>query len=497
MRITNKIVHIAIFSILGLMSCKKSYLDINTDPNFVTDVPPKVLLPAATVSLAFANGNELGKAAALLMQYNAGVGGVSSAYDTWIFNDFSSQWSNELYGQAMNNLGIIIQKTQLNSPVYSGIARLEFAYTASMATDLFGDVPYSQAAQGIDSTSGFPKVEKPRFDAQKDIYLGNSELGIISLLNVVRQGLAEISRPSLSKPGSDDVVYKGDLTKWTKFGNSLLLKLALQVSNKAPDTTRNVITDVLSKTFIGSDAGDGTGVSDFNVPWTVNNPNPYYLQDIGGSIPNTQMLSNRFLSLERSFKDSLRLSKMYTKPAATFVGYDNGSPFTAPALATRSVYGTYVLGATRSGEAPIRLISAFRNYFILAEAMLRFGVAGDPNVYYQKGISAAMLSTGLTATDVANYFAANPTIVTLSGTDQQKLQQIITQKYIASVGNAIESYNDYRRTGYPILTAPQQTFGDDPLTFPQRFPYTSTEGSSNPNQPNPRPKTNTKVWWAL
>ena len=92
---------------------------------------------------------------------------------------------------------------------------------------------------------------------------------------------------------------------------------------------------------------------------------------------------------------------------------------------------------------------------------------------------------------------ANPTIVNLTGTTVQKLQQIITQKYIASVGNAIESYNDYRRTGYPVLVAPVQTFGDDPLTFPKRYPYTSAEGTSNPNQPNPRPKTNVKVWWAL
>jgi Starch-binding associating with outer membrane len=487
-----------IFS-LGLFfmvsACSKSFLDINSDPNNVTDVPAKTLLPNTTVSMAFANSNELGKAAALMMQYNAGLGGfVAGAYDQWNIGGFDSQWANEIYNGTLNNLGIIIQKTQSSSPAYAGIAKLEMAYTVSMATDLWGDVPYSQAAQGLDA-NGVLKFPQPRFDTQQDIYLGNTQLGVKSLFNLVREGLADLATPSSAKPTADDMVYGGDLSKWTRLGNSLLMKFALQVSNKAPDTTKAVINSILSagKPFID----DVNGTLDFNVPFSKANPNAYYLQDVGGSIPNSQMLSNRFLALERSLNDTVRLAKFYTKPAGTFVGYDNGSPFTAPVQASRSMYGTYVLGPTRSGEAPIRLVTAFRNYFILAEAALRFGVTGDPNAYYQNGIKASMKSTGMTDAEITAYFTANPGVVTLSGTIQQQLQQIITQKYIASVGNAIESYNDFRRTGYPNLTQPLQTAGDDPNTFPQRFPYTSQEGASNPNQPNPRPKTGVKVWWAL
>jgi hypothetical protein len=489
-----KMKKIALFVLLGLLACKKSFLDVNTSPNAVTDVPPKALLPNATVSMGFANSNELGKSAALLMQYNAGIAGLSAAYDSWNVSGYDGQWQFEIYTNTLNTLSILIKKTQGISPAYSGIAKLETAYTFSMATDLWGDVPYSEAVQGFDE-KGVLKIPQPRYDAQMDIYLGNSAKGIKSLLNLVREGLVDISLPSSQKPGADDLVYGGDLSKWTRFGNSLLMKMALQVSNKAPDTTKNVINDILTnnKPYINSVDGG----LDFNVPFTKTNPNSYYLQDVGGSIPNTEMLSNRFLALERSLNDSLRLSKFYTKPAATYIGYDNGSPVVAPAATIRSYYGTYVLGATRSGEAPIRLITAFRNFFILAESALRFGTAGDPNAYYQSGITASMKAAGLTDAEIATYFSANPSIVTLSGTTDQKLQQIITQKYIASVGNAIESYNDYRRTGYPVLTPPVVTGGDDPNTFPQRFPYTVAEAASNPNQPNPRPKTGVKVWWAL
>jgi hypothetical protein len=496
MKVTIKLA--AILLITGLAACTKNFLDVNKDPNTSTDVPPKTLLPAATVSIAFANSNELGKAAALLMQYTAGLSGQSQAYDRWNLAGFDGQWGEELYQNSINTLGILIRKTQNRSRAYAGIAKLEMAYTFSIITDLWGDAPYSQAGQGLDE-NGVLKFPQPRFDSQMDIYLGNSSLGIKSLFNLVREGLVDIAangpvRPGLD-PGADDLVYAGDLSKWTRLGNSLLLKFALQVSNKAPDTTRNVINEVINNNRPFINAIDGS--LDFNVPFSNANPNAYYMQDIGGTITNTQMLSNRFLTLERSLNDSLRLSRFFIKPAATFIGYDNGSPFIAPVAANRSYYGVYVLGATRRGEAPVRLVTAFRSYFILAEAALRFGVTGDPNVYYQNGIRAAMRSAGLTDADINAYFTANPTIVTLSGTPTQKLEQILTQKYVASVSNGIESYHDYRRTGLPLLTPPILTEGDDPSTLPRRFPYTVSEGTANPNQPNPRPRTNTKIWWHL
>ncbi len=87
--------------------------------------------------------------------------------------------------------------------------------------------------------------------------------------------------------------------------------------------------------------------------------------------------------------------------------------------------------------------------------------------------------------------------MSLSGTTAQKKAQIVTRKYIAWVGNAIESYNDWRRTGLPVLTLPLNTTGDNPTVIPQRLPYTPQELTRNPNAPTPRPLTDVKVWWAL
>jgi len=124
------------------------------------------------------------------------------------------------------------------------------------------------------------------------------------------------------------------------------------------------------------------------------------------------------------------------------------------------------------------------------------GTTGVANTYYQNGIKASMQKVGMTTAEINTYFTDNPTVVTLAGTPEQQRQQIITQKYIAWIGNGIEAFNDYRRTGYPVLTLVNNAQGDNPNVIPTRLPYTPAELSANPNAPNPRPKTDVKLWFA-
>ncbi len=237
------------------------------------------------------------------------------------------------------------------------------------------------------------------------------------------------------------------------------------------------------------------------------------------------MLSQRLLTLSRSLNDTIRLAKYFTKtrtvtgnPATPFrfVAFDNGASAAAPTLATRSKYNAYLTGATDGGDsaagnilvrgaaqgasgggAPIRILTNFQVQFILAESALILGTTGDPNAYYQAGIKANMTKIGMTQAEIDNYFLTNPNVVTLTGTTQQKRQQILTQKYIAWIGNGIEAFNDYRRTGLPPLTLVNNAQGDNPNVIPTRLPYTPAELAANPNAPKPRPKTDVKVWWAL
>lgn len=466
-------------------SCKKDFLGVNSTPNNPTVVPPSVLLPNTTIGLAFANGNDLNRAASVLVQHVAGVANQVAAYDVFNLDGaFDNQWNFEIYNGSLNNLEVLIKATSATSPRYSGMAKLEKAYIISLATDLWGDVPYSQAGKGLE-------FENPRFDKQEHIYLGESALQIQSLFDLVQEGIADIRKPSLLAPGNDDLVYKGDTAKWVRMANTLLLKFAIQVSNRNPTFAKATIASVIAgNNYINSNA------LDFEVPFGsgVGNRNPIY--DFNNNLrTGDMMLSSRLLALSRSLNDTVRLAKYFTKPTGTFVAFNNGASGAVPALATRSKYNTYLTGV--GGEAPIRLLTFFQVNFILAESALTLGTAGVANTYYQAGITANMQKIGMTAAEISNYFATNPTVVNLTGTTAQQLEQIITQKYIAWIGNGIEAYNDYRRTGFPPLALPLNASGDNPNVIPTRLPYTPAELARNPNAPRPRPKTDVKLWFAL
>src|SRR5258706_6225451 len=500
------------FLLMAFASCKK-YLDTNVSPNnpLYDAVPATTILPTTTIGLAFANSNDLNRATSALVQHIAGVANQTAAYDVYNLDGaFDNQWNGEIYGTDLNDLQILIDQYASTSPAYSGIAKLEMAYLFSMATDLWGEVPYSQAAQGT-------KFLFPRFEKQEDIYQGNASMGITSLFDLVNSGLADLAKPSALKPGADDIVYKGDLTKWTKMGNTLLLKFAIQVSNKNPALATSTIASVITgNNYINSNA------LDFEVPFaaTIGNQNPIYnFNNINRA--GDQMLSSRLLALERSLNDTIRLSKFFTKPllpggatgTATFVAFDNGATSTVPTLSItvggtttyflRSKYGIYPTGApepltttTPGGQAPIRILTNAQVQFILAESALILGTAGVANTYYQAGITASMQKVGMTAADITNYFVTNPAVVNLSGTTEQQRQQIITQKYISWIGNGIEAYNDYRRTGYPVLALVNNAAGDNPNVIPPMLPQTPAELAANPYAPKPRPKTDVKLWFA-
>lgn len=485
---------------IGSTSCKQDeFLDVNTDPNNPLIVPPSVLMTSTLITTAFANGNEINRISSLLVQHQAGIANQPATYDVYsIRGGLDNQWQGELYAGALENAQDLIRVAAANnSPAYAGIAKLLKAYNFAMVTDLWGNVPYSQALQGLE-------LLQPRFDNQEDIYKGNASLNIQGLFDLVKEGLANLDETSTLLPSAtDDPVYAGNLTKWKKMGNTMLLKLANTINRKDPALATTITNEVLAK---GEASYISSNDDDFQVPFggTVGNQNPIYSYNYVNR-PDDQMLSQRLLD-SMAVRNDPRLPLFFTTtPDATtnttatvtsvgrFTGYQNGNIIAAPIRANRSRYGIYVRG--NGGEAPIRLLTNFQVLFIRAESALRLNTAGDAQDLYRRAIRASMLKAGVTDAAVTAYLAANPAVNNLTGTTEQKLNKILTQKWIAWVGNGYEAYNDYRRTGYPRLAQVLNPAGDD-NTRPNRFPYPASETSGNSaNAPSPDPLNSARVWW--
>ncbi len=486
---------------LAATSCSPNkFLDVNASPNSPSVVPPTVQLPTITIGTGFVVGNTLGRDADLFIQHYAGIGNQPATEDRYVINgNYDNEWQGDLYTNNLNGAQTLIASTQAASPAYAGIAKLIKAYNFALTTDLWGDVPYSQALQGLANIH-------PAFDKQQDIYEGAT--GVQSLFDLVREGMADLDKVSLLTPSAaDDVVYAGNIAKWKKVGNMLLLKFANTVSRKDPALATKVINEVLLKGANGS-AAINANADDFAVPFgtSVGNTNPFYSYNVTNR-PDDQMASTRFLDSLAAYNDP-RLPKYFTTtpgnptsthntPFGLFTGYENGNNITLPSRTTnpattrRSVYSTYVLGA--SGQAPVRLLTNFQRAFILAESAISLKTPGDANALYQEGIRASMLETGLVAAEIDAYFAANPAIVTLRGNDAHKINQIIRQKWMAWVGNGYEAFNDYRRTGYPSLR-PALNVTVTP-NIPQRLLYPPSEVSAN-GANVPAALITDKVWWA-
>ena len=524
----HKIVGITLAAAVALstFSCNRDkFLDVNTSPNSPAVVTMPLLFTSTVVYSGFVATNDLGRAAALFVQHQAGLFNQVADYDRYnIRGSFDNQWNGELYGGTLINAQTLIDLAATkNSPAYGGIAKLLKAYSFSIATDMYGDVPYSQALLGSANTH-------PRYDKQEDIYKGNSGKGSQSLIDLVKEGLADLDKPSTLKPGAvDDPVYgkkANNIAQWRKMGNMLLLKFANTISKKEPALATSLINQAAAGAFVSND-------DDFEVPFgsATGNQNPLYSFNFVNR-SGDQTLSQRLLDSMR-VKNDPRLPLYFTPtptPAGavnptgtvttlpgplvsvngvptptptflTFTGYQNGgtaSGLTRPDLVNQSRYNVYIRG--NSGEAPARLLTNVQRLFILAEAALTLPgitVTGSAQSLYQDAIRASMTKAGVANTDVSAYFIANPKIAILSGTTEQQRNQIITQKWISWVGNGLEPYNDYRRTGYPRLAPVLNPAGDDGI-LPQRFalPLSELTANAGAEGQDVNIRTSVPVWWA-
>jgi hypothetical protein len=438
--------------------CKK-WIDtnINIDPDRPLDVPMKLLLPSIQAHMAYdIGGNDAVRITGILMQHLDGVGRQSLAQGHYNINDSDPDnlW-NDMYASAMENIVILIKKAgEQNSPQWAGIGKIMLAQCIGFVTDLWGDVPYSQAFLGFGNLA-------PTFDTQQSIYA--------VITGLLTDGIADLDQTS-AIPVSGDMVYGGDLSLWKKAGNALLARYLMHTVN-VDASVKSQIPALIDASFTSND-------EDMQFQYGPNGsteatPLFQFQQQRTGDIAMCGTLVN-FLS-----------STSDPRLAAYVAKDENGNYTGSPAGAANelaSVPNPDNIYWTAAG------ITTFTSYveaqFLKAEALLGTDNAGAVAAY-KNAVQASLEKHGVF--DQA-WFDSNIGVET-AGTIN--LTKIWRQKWVAMFSQ-VEVYNDWRRSNNEIGLA----LAKDALIsqIPYAYPYGVTEQTTNKNCPQGRDLIR-KMWW--
>ena len=489
---------------LSVVSCE-STLDINeSEVTATTDlVNPDLLLAGALQAPRTryeVTTSELGSI--LMQQWGGDINNVTGGFQdefrlnfTQNFGPGSIIWRDLFRG--MGTFQTIIDNPNPAFNNYKAISMINKSYYFQVLVDLYGNIPYSQALQ-------FGLNISPAYDDAQAIYRD---------LIVQLDAAIEILNNSENylPVGTEDSVWSGDAAAWIRTANTLKLRILLRQSELAG-------TDSETATYLTEEF---QGLSNFLTTNATLNPgytmaagqqNPFWNNygetalgdptfDNDFIVPSDYMV--RFLRGEAT-QDGVatgvldpRLVRMYEPvgdpaPGSYGPGDIEGVIQGATAGPEFSELGP---GLRASADQDSYFFTAAESYFLQAEAVQKGYLSGDAKSLFESGITASFDLLG--ATNAAGYIATsgNTNLIGWDGSSN-KLEAIMTQKWIALCGiNAIESFIDYNRTGFPsvpLSLIAQQT------TLPYRMLYPASEYSTNsanvPNQPSSE-AFSSKIFW--
>lgn len=454
-----------------LNACKKGD-DLYVSPNNPLEVTPALLLTAVQVSTFNSYEGLLVKYGSILVQQNVGVDGQSLPINNYTIaeNEFDNQWG-QLY-QALYNCKEIQTKFGAENPYYSGMADIMAAMNWGILTDLWGDIPFSEALQAQANY-------QPKYDAQKDVIEG--------ILRMLDDGIAKLGQNSDANtflPGRDDLVYGGDVASWIKLAYSLKARY----QNRLSKTSLYNANDVLESLSKGIQSSD----EDFLSLHASGGMDRNQWNDFQNNRPGYILAASTLIEAMQERPTDLRVYAYFDTILTG--GQLVGSPIDAPD-ASASEWGAYLAGSViditrdangnptsvlRDPSKSVRLVSFTEMKFIEAEVKARQGAdAATP-------LNAAIQESCITVTD-GSYNGADIAVYTGA---TATLEKVMTEKWMALFGS-LEPYNDYRKTGFPALTVnPSGRLN----VIPKRFPTPQAERVGNRNAPVPA--LTEPVWWA-
>lgn len=509
----SNIIHTIAFvvSVCLLPSCDSGLEDLNQNPDAYSQIIPEFLFTKAQLDAV--NVSYFGTAALTIggsMQHFATYKEVPASGDKYFNDSYSKSYFTNIYPNAVNQIQEVIQAVSENPEDVNklSVARIWRVYIFHHITDLYGDIPYTEAGKGTSD-----KIYTPKYDEQSFIYR--------DLLNELEEA-ANALDPALPTFGSADLIYGGNVDQWRKFAYSLMLRLGMRLTN---------VDTELAETWVRKAIEGGVFVDNGNIAVIdyvdgsqVDSRNPIATGLMNGDYIDPQSEENvEGGKLAKTFIDHLKntgdprlnvISVVWVKSgngyiADTATSLQKGMP-NAAFNSRPDDFATYSEphpNTILKYDSPLLVLTNAEVNLLLAEASLRGWYGGDAGTHYEKAVTAGMEQWALyggagviAPGTIDTYLAKNPFNTT--GSFEEQMEQIQTQKWVTLFLDEYEIFANWRRTGYPDLVPVNYPGNLTGGRIPTRFVLPDSEGTINAvnyleavNRQGEGNLLTSKVWW--
>lgn len=491
---------------LSLASCEDVMDDINKRPDNPANemINPALQLTDGIMSTGYStvSGN-LAWVASSLTEQLVGVGGnqfynleIRNVSQTASSSTCNNEWNSTYYN--INNLKLALAKAEEGGlyPEYvdvRGMVKTLLALNYGILTDLFGDIPCSEATENT----------QPKVDKQQDVYTT-----IFSYLDGAIADLESAKADGVAFAGSQDILYNGDLDKWIAFAYALKARYNLHLMAVDQNAAANALAAAQKAKELGFDGAEITGFTSY----ASSNCNPWAAfwgdRNYNASSKTVADLMNDrndpridVYSTPWAYQGEVLATEVAVpgdlEDARTVYGTAEGQGFALPAWLN-------VYSFAEGESASIHMMSKAELYFILAELEARNG--SDYSEDFAAAVEASFADYGSFGVAV-NGTAADYVASLSSRLSENALKEIMIQKYLSQCRDEqIETYNDFRRMealgnagDYVQKTNGYNTQGGN-NRWPVRYPYGNSDVIANPNVADLYGDGmyvfTEKVWWA-
>jgi hypothetical protein len=492
--------------LFGSIGCDKDFDEINTSKTaFVS------LDPVFTLNKAIINVMEMGTriqqlqiAQWLTSPFGSSLAGAN--YGQWTtYQEFP--WTS-FYPSSIVITVDVINKTKddaTRTNLYNA-ARIWKAYTFMILTDTYGDIPYSEAGKGFSE-----QIIKPVYDTQEEVYAD-----ILKELDEASAAL-DPAQPKIS----GEILYGGDVTRWKRFGYSLLMRAAMRLSKVAPTLSDQYVDKAVAGGMMQSNADNAKLLRSSE-----------YANPIGSEVSANEKANyyatKEFVELLKATNDPRMGSWLHRFPGALTataqtldkrtkdpsiakgmpLGYNDvsiASTFAAEGVASLYDYSQFDWLVVFTNQSPQWYCTYSQTQLLLAEAIVRGWTTGDAATCYSNAVKADLqrmadfgTAAAIPSATVDAYVTANPLVT------GDELNMIGDQYWVASLPNGFEAWSNFRRTNRPALAPNPYPASEIPGEFIRRHVYPDSEDVNNKENRDAaitnqggtsNCKMNGRVWW--